>query len=216
MNTKNKIARRIAREIHDGDVVNLGIGLPELVADYIPEDFDVWFQGDNGIVARQRTAPKGQEDADLIDAGNNHIVVKPGAAYFDSATAFGISRGGHLDVAVLGALQVDAHGSVAGHCIPEKMVAGMGGAMDIATGAKKLIIASAFIKKDGTCVLVDELAYPVTVVSGADLIVTDLCVVRITEQGFMLEEIADGYTAEEIQQMAKVRLNISTKLQTLL
>lgn len=215
MNTKEKIAKRVAQEIQDGDVVNLGIGLPELVADHIPEDFDVWFQGDNGIIARQRTASAEEEDEDIIDAGNNHIVVKPGASYFDSAMAFGISRGGHLDVAVLGALQVDGHGSVAGHYIPGKLVAGMGGAMDIATGAKKLIIASTFAKRDGTCVLVDELSYPVTVVSRADLIVTDWCVVRVTERGFVLEEIAEGHTIEEIRRMTSAKLTVSEALRTM-
>lgn len=201
MNVREQIARRAALEIQDGDIVNFGIGLPELVADYIPETYDVWSLGDNGVAARQKNAPKGQEDPNVIGGGNQCILVEPGASFFDSSTAFTISRGGHLDVAVLGALQVDAQGNIASHYVPGKMIAGMGGAMDIIAGAKKVIVVSTFQKKDGSCILTESLTLPCTALHGADLVITDLCVVRITEKGFCVEKIADGYTFEQLQSM---------------
>ena len=201
MNVREQIARRAAQEIEDGDIVNFGIGLPELVADYIPKEYDVWSLGDNGVAARQKNAPNGQEDPNMIGGGNQCILVEPGASFFDSSTAFTISRGGHLDVAVLGALQVDAQGNIASHYVPGKMIAGMGGAMDIIAGAKKVIVVSTFQKKDGSCVLTESLTLPCTALHGADLIITDLGVVRIMEKGFCVEEIADGCTFEQLQSM---------------
>ena len=201
MNTRERIARRATQEIKDGDIVNFGIGLPELVADYIPETYDVWSLGDNGVAARQKNAPEGQEDYNVIGGGNQCILVEPGASFFDSSTAFTISRGGHLDVAVLGALQVDAQGNIASHYVPGKMIAGMGGAMDIIAGAKKVIVVSTFQKKDGSCILTEHLTLPCTALRGADLIITDLCVVRVIEKGFQVEELADGCTLDSLQSM---------------
>lgn len=206
MNARERIARRAAQEIKDGDVVNFGIGLPELAADYILADYDVWIQGDHGVVARQKNAQPGQEDQNLIGAGNQYIQVAPGASFFDSGMAFAISRGGHLDVAVLGALQVDRQGSVASHFIPGKMVAGMGGAMDIIAGAKKVIIVSSYKKKDGSCILTKELTLPCTAKYSVDMIITDLCVVYVTERGLEVSEIAEGYTLELLQKMTSAKL----------
>lgn len=210
MNARERIARRAALEIKDGDVVNYGIGLPELVADYVPKSYMVWTQGDHGIIARQKNAPVGQEDFNVIGAGNQCIVVEPGASFFDSSTAFDISRGGHLDVAVLGALQVDEHGSVASHFIPGKMVAGMGGAMDIMSGAKKVVIVSNFCKKDGSCIVTKNLTLPCTALNSADLIITDLCVIRVDqEKGLLVEELADGVTMEELKKCTDAKLQLS-------
>lgn len=206
MNTREKIARRAALEIKDGDVVNFGIGLPELASDYIPKEYDVWVQGDHGVVARQKNASEGMEDPELIGAGNQYIQVEPGASFFDSAMAFAVSRGGHLDVAVLGALQVDEKGSVASHYIPGKMVAGMGGAMDIIAGAKKVIIVSSYKKKDGSCILTGELTLPCTAQYAVDMIITELCVIYVTERGLEVDEIADGYTLEMLQEMTDAKL----------
>ena len=136
MDAKEIIARRAAQEINDGDVVNLGIGLPELITNYIPAEYDIWSQGDQGLIGRQRNAEAGLEDTDLIGSGNQYITLEPGACFMDSAEAFAVSRGGHIDVAVLGAFQVDSNGSVASHFIPGRAVSGMGGAMVMMTGAK--------------------------------------------------------------------------------
>lgn len=209
MNARERIARRAAQEIKDGDVVNFGIGLPELAADYIPEDYDVWIQGDHGVVARQKNAPEGSEDPDLIGAGNQYIQVEPGASFFDSEMAFTVSRGGHLDVAVLGALQVDEKGSVASHFIPGKMVAGMGGAMDIIAGAKKVIIVSSYIKKDGSCILSSKLTLPCTAQHAVDMVITDLCVVHVTEEGLKVSELAEGCTLEMLQQKTDAKLYLA-------
>ncbi|RKW36328.1 MAG: succinyl-CoA--3-ketoacid-CoA transferase, partial [Lachnospiraceae bacterium] len=147
--SKEKIARRVASELHDGDVVNLGIGLPTMVADYVPEGIEITLQSENGILGMGALASPETANKHLINAGGQNVTVLPGAAYFDSAFSFVIIRGGHVDMTVLGALQVDAHGNLASHIVPGKMVPGMGGAMDLVTGSKKVVVAMTHTAKDG-------------------------------------------------------------------
>ncbi len=174
-NEKEIIARRVAMEIKDGNVVNLGIGLPELVADYIPEGMDVNFQAENGILGMGGTCNPGEENKDVINAGCKYVQVNPGAMFFDSATSFAFIRGGHVDVTVLGVLEIDETGTFASHKIPGKKVPGMGGAMDLVMGAKKVIVATTHTKR-GEKTIVKKISLPATAVSKVDLIITELAV----------------------------------------
>ncbi len=192
------IANRIAQEMHDGDFVNLGIGLPTLVANFIPEGITVHFQSENGIMGVGPAPAPEDQDEDLINAGGGHITALPGACYFDSATSFAIIRGGHLNMTVLGALQVDGQGNLANWMIPGKMVPGMGGAMDLVTGAKNVVVAMEHCDKHGNSKILKECTLPLTAKGKVTLIVTDMAFIRITEQGAVLEEIAAGLTVEEV------------------
>lgn len=211
---KDIIAYRAAQEIHDGDVVNLGIGLPTLVSNYLPQDVHIILQSENGILGMGGLSAPGAEDKDIVNAGNQFVNVLPGACYFDSATSFGIIRGGHVDVTILGALQVDETGTLASHIVPGKMVPGMGGAMDLVVGAKKVIIATTHTAK-GEPKLVKRISLPATAVNKVHMIITELAVIEVETRGFVLKEIADGVTVEEIQRQTGAPLIIDENIKAM-
>lgn len=197
MDAKERIARRVAKELRDGTLVNLGIGLPTLVAHYVPEGMLVAFQSENGIIGFGSRPPDGMEDPNLTDAGGGFISALPGAYAFDSATSFALIRGGHLDMTVLGGLQVDARGHLANWLVPGKMVAGMGGAMDLVAGARRVVIAMQHAAK-GVAKIVPELTLPPTAARPVSLVVTDLAVIEPTPEGLVLRERAPGVSVEDI------------------
>lgn len=197
MDAKQVIARRVALELRDGMLVNLGIGLPTLVAAYVPEGMHVAFQSENGIIGFGAPPPEGMEDPNLTDAGGGFISALPGAMAFDSVTSFALIRGGHLDMTVLGGLQVDSKGRLANWMVPGKIVPGMGGAMDLVSGAKRVIVAMQHSAK-GSPKIVEELSLPPTAARRVSLIVTELAVIEPTEDGLALRERAPGVNVEEI------------------
>ncbi len=207
------IARRIAQELHDGDVVNLGIGLPTLVADYLPQGVDITIQSENGVLGVNGSPEKGKEDPDLTNAGGKYITVRKGASFFDTATSFGIIRGGHVDATVLGALEVDEKGNLASHMVPGKMVSGMGGAMDLATGAKKIIIGTLHTN-NGKPKILKNLTLPITAVGVVKLIVTEKAVIEVSPLGLVLKEIAEGTTVEQVKAATDAELLVSPDLKT--
>jgi len=209
---KEIIAARVAKELKDGDVVNLGIGLPTLVANYLPEGVHIILQSENGIMGMGSAAEPGKEDVDIINAGAQYVTVNPGAMFFDSATSFGIIRGGHVDVTVLGALEVDQHGNLANWIVPGKMVSGMGGAMDLVVGAKKVIIAMQHTQK-GAHKILKECRLPYTAVGVVDMIVTEMGVMEITKEGIVLKEINPDYTIEQVQEATEAVLILSPELE---
>ena len=215
MDAKELIARRIARELKDGQVVNLGIGLPTKVANYIPDDVEIFLQSENGFIGIGPYPPEGQFDKDLINAGNQYVTVKPGACFFDSAVSFGIIRGGHVDTTVLGTLEVDQEGNVASYIIPGKLIAGMGGAMDLCTGSKRVIIATTHTDKHGRPKVLKKCRLPLTASREADLIVTELAVMEMTEKGLVLREIAPGVTEEEILAKTEAELIVPDDVQVM-
>lgn len=196
MDEKTLIAKRVALELADGNLVNLGIGLPTLVARYIPPGRHVFFQSENGIIGMSGPIA-GAANPDLTDAGGNPISALPGAAAFDSAMSFGLIRGGHLDITVLGGLQVDEEGRLANWMVPGKMVPGMGGAMDLVSGAKRVIVAMQHVAK-GESKIVKRCALPLTSVRRVDLVVTDLAVIEPTDKGLLLKETAPGVTVQQV------------------
>lgn len=198
MDDKQFIAKRVAKELKDGDVVNLGIGLPTLVANYIPEDIEITLQSENGFLGMGSAAEAGKEDPYLVNAGGIHVTINPGGAFFDSADSFLIIRGRHVDATVLGALEVDENGNLANWMIPGKMVPGMGGAMDLVTGAKKVIVAMNHTAK-GNHKILKQCTLPLTAVNAVDLIVTEMGVMEVTEKGLVLKEINPQFTVEEVQ-----------------
>lgn len=211
MDSRELIARRVVKELKDGDIVNLGIGLPTLVSDFIPEGMEVILQSENGFVYMGPAPKEGEEDENIVNAGGLPVTVKTGASFFDSCVSFGIIRGGHVDATVLGALQVDEKGNLASWMIPGKMVPGMGGAMDLVVGAKKVIIAMEHTAK-GRPKILKECNLPLTAVGEVDLIVTEMCVIQPTEKGLVLKEIADGVTIEDIQAVTEASLIIDPDL----
>ena len=211
MNPKELIARRVAKELHDGDVVNLGIGLPTMVSNYIPDDVSITFQSENGMLGLGPTPLPGEEDYDLTNAGGQPVTMSIGGACFDSSTSFGIIRGGHVDATILGSLQVDEEGNIANWIIPGKMVPGMGGAMDLLVGAKKVIVAMQHAS-NGKPKILKKCTLPFTAVKEVDMIVTEFGVMEITPKGIVLTEIAEGVTIEEIQAATEATLIISENL----
>jgi acetate CoA/acetoacetate CoA-transferase beta subunit len=209
---KEIIAARVAKELQDGDVVNLGIGLPTLVANFLPEGVNIILQSENGIMGMGAAAKKGKEDVDIVNAGAQYVTVNPGAMFFDSATSFGIIRGGHVDATILGALEVDQHGNLSNWIVPGKMVPGMGGAMDLVVGAKKVIIAMQHTQK-GAHKILKECRLPFTAVGVVNMIITEMGVMEITKDGIVLTEINPGYTVEDIQAATDAELIISLDLQ---
>lgn len=197
LNDKERIARRIAQELRDGDVVNLGIGLPTLVANFVPEGIEIMLQSENGLLGMGELADEYQADPDIINAGNQPVTTRTGASYFDSADSFAIIRGGHVDMTVLGALQVDELGNIASHVVPGKMVPGMGGAMDLISGAKKVVVAMLHTAK-GEPKILKHCNLPLTGVGKVNLIVTEKAVMEVTSNGLVLKEIMPGATLDEI------------------
>jgi acetate CoA/acetoacetate CoA-transferase beta subunit len=197
MDEKTIIAKRVARELHGGNLVNLGIGLPTLVARYIPPGVEVFFQSENGIIGTAPVPEAGMEDEYLTDAGGGYIGAIPGACSLDSCLSFGLIRGGHLDVTVLGGLQVDEQGRLANWTVPGKMVPGMGGAMDLVTGAKRVIIAMTHLAK-GQTKIVKRCSLPLTSLRRVDLVVTELAVIEPTSEGLVLKEVAPGVSRDRV------------------
>lgn len=197
MDPKERIARRVSQEIQPGMLVNLGIGLPSMVANFVPAERGVFFQAENGIIGLGARPPEGMEDSDLTDAGGGFVTAVPGAASIDSAISFGLIRGGHLDMTVLGGLEVDARGFLANWKVPGKMVPGMGGAMDLVAGARQVVVAMQHVAR-GASKIVPECTLPLTAARRVDLIVTDLAVIRPSEDGLHLVELAPGVSVEEV------------------
>jgi len=208
------IGARIAKEFKDGDYVNLGIGLPTEAANHIPEGINVIFQSENGLLGAGPKPPEGQEDKDMINAGGGYITCIPGASFFDSATSFAIIRGGHIDATVLGALQVDQEGNLANWLIPGKMIPGMGGAMDLVTGAKKVIVAMEHCDKYGKSKILKKCTLPLTAKGKVNLIITDMAVIEVCAEGLYLREIAAGLTLENVIQATEAELIIPERVNT--
>lgn len=205
MDAQERIARRVAQELKSGMLVNLGIGLPTQVANFLPSDITVFLQSENGLIGLDARPPEGMEDEDLTDAGGRPVTAIPGAARIDSALSFGLIRGGHLDMTVLGGLQVDAQGLLANWTIPGKMVPGMGGAMDLVTGAKRVVVAMSHTAK-GVPKIVKRCQWPVTSMRPVHLIVSDLAVIEVTPKGLALRERAPGVSVREVVEATEAPL----------
>ncbi|MCA8880441.1 MAG: 3-oxoacid CoA-transferase subunit B [Rhodobacteraceae bacterium] len=205
MDAKEIIARRVALEIKPDTLVNLGIGLPSMVANYLPPHVNVFFQAENGVIGLGARPPEGMEDEDLTDAGGGFVTAVPGAASIDSAMSFGLIRGGHLDMTVLGGLQVDERGYLANWTVPGKMVPGMGGAMDLVAGARRVIVAMVHSGKGGAKI-VPKCTLPLTAVRRVSLVVTELAVIEPTEAGLVLRELADGVSVDDVRAQTEAHL----------
>lgn len=211
MDEKEYIARRVAKELKDGDVVNLGIGLPTMVANFLPEGIEITLQSENGFLGIGPSPEKGMEDPYLVNAGGIPVTINPGGVFFDSAESFVIIRGGHVDATVLGALEVDEKGNLANWMVPGKMVPGMGGAMDLVTGAKKVIVAMNHTAK-GNHKILKECKLPLTAVHAVDLIITEMGVMEVTDNGLVLKEINPEFTVEDVQAATGATLIIAEDL----
>ncbi len=209
---KNGIAKRIARELQDGFYVNLGIGIPTLVANYVPDGMDVTFQSENGMLGMGPFPFEGEEDADVINAGKQTVTILPGGVYFDSATSFAMIRGEHVDLTVLGAMEVSETGDIANWKIPGKMVKGMGGAMDLVASAKNIIVAMQHVNKAGESKLLPKCSLPLTGIGCVKKIVTELAVIEVTKDGFKLLERAPGVSVEDIQKATEGKLIIEGEI----
>jgi acetate CoA/acetoacetate CoA-transferase beta subunit len=211
MDVKQLIASRVAKELSDGDVVNLGIGLPTMVADFIPPEIEIILQSENGIMGMGAAAGPGEEDVDVVNAGAQYVTIKPGGMFFDSATSFGIIRGGHVDATVLGALEVDEKGNLANWIIPGKMVPGMGGAMDLVVGAKKVIVAMTHTQK-GKPKILKECTLPYTAIGVVDMIITEMGVMTVDGSGITLTELHPDYSVEDVKAATEAELKVSENL----
>ena len=208
------ISKRAARFLNDGDVVNLGIGMPEMVANYLPEGVNIIFQSENGIMGMSSAATAENEDTNRSNAGGKYVTVIPGASFFDSATSFGLIRGGHVDATILGALQVDEEGSLASHIIPGKLVPGMGGAMDLVAGAENVIVITTHTDKKGGAKILKKCTLPLTAYKRVKWIITELAVIESTADGLVLREVNAESSVEEVVAKTEAKLIIPEKVAT--
>ncbi|HMG02473.1 MAG TPA: 3-oxoacid CoA-transferase subunit B [Edaphobacter sp.] len=215
MNAKERIARRIAREVKDGFYVNLGIGLPTMIASYLPAGLDVVFQSENGMLGVGPPPAEAEADPDLINAGKQPVTELPGCSYFGSDESFAMIRGGHMDMSVLGAMQVDEAGNLANWTIPGKMVKGMGGAMDLVAGARRVIVAMEHQTKEGESRILKRCSLPLTGTGVVHDIVTELAWIRVTPEGLLLTEIAEGIRPDEVQARTEAALAFAPNLVTM-